>query len=116
MTVSLASITFDSTDPEPLARWWADRFGAEIIANMDGFFLLVAGGSLPAQLAFQKVEDPTPGKNKIHVDLHTADDLDAEVDRWVEAGATSLGRRAAGEFQWVTLTDPDGNEFCIAGG
>ena len=91
MTVSLASITFDSPNPEPLARWWAERFDAEIIANMDGYFLLVAGGSLPAQLAFQKVEDPTPGKNKVHVDLHTDDDLDAEVDRWVEAGATSWG-------------------------
>jgi hypothetical protein len=64
MTASIASITFDSTDPEPLARWWAERFGAEIIANMDGFFVLVAGGTLPAQLAFQKVDDPTPGKNR----------------------------------------------------
>jgi hypothetical protein len=116
MTVSIASITFDSDNPEPLARWWAERFGAEIIANMDGFFLLVAGGSLPTQLAFQKVEDPTPGKNKVHLDVRTDGDLDAEVARWVEAGATSLGKRNAGDFHWVTLTDPDGNEFCIAGG
>ncbi len=116
MTASIASITFDSADPEPLARWWAERFGAEIIANMDGFFVLVAGGTLPAQLAFQKVADPTPGKNKVHLDIHTDDDLDAEVARWTDAGATSLGRRNAGDFVWVTLTDPDGNEFCIAGG
>ena len=116
MTVSIASITFDSTDPEPLAGWWAERFGAEIIANMDGFFLLVAGGSLPTQLAFQKVDDPTPGKNKLHVDIRTDGDLDAEVARWVEAGAISLGKRNAGDFHWVTLSDPDGNEFCIAGG
>jgi len=116
MAVDIASITFDSADPEPLARWWADRFGAEIIANMDGFFVLVAGGSLPTQLAFQKVDDPTPGKNKVHLDVHTDRDIDAEVADWVAAGATSLGRRNAGDFQWVTLTDPDGNEFCIAAG
>lgn len=116
MAVSIASITFDSTDPEPLARWWAERFGAEIIANMDGFFLLVAGGTLPTQLAFQKVEQPTPGKNKVHIDIHTDADLDAEAALWVEAGATSLGKRNAGDFEWVTLTDPDGNEFCIAAG
>jgi catechol 2,3-dioxygenase-like lactoylglutathione lyase family enzyme len=116
MTVGIASITFDTTDPEPLARWWADRFGAEIVANMDGFFVLVAGGSLPAQLAFQKVDGPTPGKNKLHLDVRTDDDLDVEVARWVDAGATSLGRRNAGDFQWITLTDPDGNEFCIAAG
>ena len=39
-------------------------------------------------MAFQKVDDPTPGKNRIHVDLR-ADDLDAEVDRLVEAGAAT---------------------------
>jgi membrane-bound serine protease (ClpP class) len=83
---------------------------------MGGFFLIVAGGSLPTQLAFQKVGDPTPGKNKLHLDIHTDGDLDAEVARWIEAGATSVGKRNAGDFQWVTLTDPDGNEFCIAGG
>ena len=116
MTLEIASITFDSADPEPLARWWADRFGAEITANMDGFFLLVAGGSLPTQLAFQKVDDPTPGKNKVLLDIHTDDDLDTEVARWVAAGATSLGHRNAGDLVWVTLTDPDGNEFCIAAG
>ena len=71
MTVGIASITFDSADPEPLARWWAERFDAEIIANMDGFFVIVAGGGLPTQLAFQRVEDPTPGKNRIHLDVHT---------------------------------------------
>jgi Glyoxalase-like domain len=74
------------------------------------------GGSLPTQLAFQRVEDPTPGKNKLHLDVHTDGDLDAEVARWTAAGATSLGKRNAGDFYWVTLTDPDGNEFCIAGG
>ena len=115
MTANIASITFDSSNPEPLARWWAERFGAEIIANTDGFFVVVAGGSLPTQLAFQKVDDPTPGKNKVHLDIHTDIDLDDEVARWVEAGATSVGKRNAGDFRWVTLTDPDGNEFCIAG-
>jgi len=114
MTVSIASVTFDSSEPEPLAQWWADRFDAEITVNMDGFYLIVAGGTLPTQLAFQKVDDPTPGKNKIHLDVHTTDDLDAEVARWSAAGATVLGKRNAGNFFWVTLTDPDGNEFCIA--
>jgi Glyoxalase-like domain len=116
VTISIASITFDSTDPEPLASWWAERFDAAITANMDGFFVIVAGGSLPTQLAFQRVDDPTPGKNKVHLDIHTDGDLDAEVARWIEAGATNLGKRNAGDFFWVTLADPDGNQFCIAGG
>jgi len=116
MAVQLASVTFDSTDPVPLARWWAERFGAQITAENEGFFVLVAGGTLPAQLAFQKVDATTPGKNKLHLDVHTDDDLDVEVARWVDAGATVVERRSAGDFRWVTLSDPGGNEFCIAAG
>ena len=45
-------------------------------------------------LSFQKVDDPTPGKNKVHIDF-TAADMEAEVKRLVGLGATETGR---GEF------------------
>jgi hypothetical protein len=41
-----------------------------------------------------------------------ADDLPTEVARLVALGATRLGTRDGG----VELTDPDGNEFCVAPG
>jgi predicted enzyme related to lactoylglutathione lyase len=113
MTLTPITITWDTTDPEPLAAWWAEQTGASITATNDGWFVIVAGETLPMQLAFQKVGDPTPGKNRLHLDL-TASDVDAEVDRLVAAGATIVGRRSAGDFQWVTLADPQGNEFCVA--
>jgi hypothetical protein len=34
--------------------------------------------------------------------------------RLVEAGAGLVGRRGYESFCWVTLTDPDGNQFCVA--
>jgi len=68
--------------------------------------------SLPLLVSFQKVDDPTPGKNKLHLDLVT-DDLEAAVDELVSAGAAVVARRNEG-FPWVTLTDPDGNEFCVS--
>jgi hypothetical protein len=113
MTLSIATVTVDTTDPVPLARWWADQLGGQVNDPFDGFFLIVSGG--PVQMAFGKVDDPTPGKNRIHVDLF-ADDLDAEVDRLVEAGAGLVERRGDESFRWVTLTDPDGNQFCVAQG
>ena len=84
-----------------------------ITQNYGGEFLIVSGGTLPFRLAFQKVSDPTPGKNKLHVDFAAAD-LDAEVDRLVAAGATLVGHRGDESFRWVTLADPQGNEFCVA--
>lgn len=115
MTLTPGMITTDSLDPEPLANWWAEQIGASVTDNYGGEFIVVAGGTLPLRMAFQKVPDPTPGKNKLHVDF-TAADLDAEVERLVGAGATVLGDRGDENFRWVTLADPQGNEFCVAQG
>lgn len=67
-------------------------------------------------LGFQKVPDPTPGKNKVHLDFH-GPDKEAEVARLVGLGARETGRHNFGaDFDWVVLADPEGNAFCVAGG
>lgn len=113
MALKLGMITTDTTDAEGLAAWWAEQTGAKIVETMDGWYVMVAGGTLTVMLAFQKVEEPTAGKNRLHLDL-TADDLDAEADRLVGAGATLIERRGDDNFRWITFADPQGNEFCVA--
>jgi predicted enzyme related to lactoylglutathione lyase len=66
-------------------------------------------------LLFQKVPEPKPGKNRVHVDLRV-EDMAAEIDRLVGLGATVLARRNMGAFHWTVLADPEGNEFCINAG
>lgn len=112
MTVSAAMITCDTTDALALATWWAEQTGGTITEENDGWFVMVAvpGGPM---LAFQKVDQPTPGKNRLHLDVVT-DDLEAEVDRLRAAGAGLVAERGDESFRWVTLTDPAGNEFCVA--
>ncbi|WP_109472793.1 VOC family protein [Ornithinimicrobium cavernae] len=114
MTLSIGMITTDTTDAEGLAAWWAQQTGAEIAETNDGWFVIVRGGGLPVWLAFQKVEEVTAGKNRLHLDLTTTD-LDAEVDRLLDAGATLVARRGDEHFRWATLADPHGNEFCVSG-
>ncbi|GAA2382949.1 hypothetical protein GCM10009855_23890 [Gordonia cholesterolivorans] len=76
--------------------------------------MTVALGAGRPMIAFQKVADPTPGKNRIHLDLR-ADDRTAEVERLIAAGATLVAERSMGDgFAWTTLADPDGNQFCVA--
>ena len=115
MTLTLGMITVDSADPGPLAAWWAEQIGGRIENDNEGWFYMVGAPGAPFKLAFQKVEDPTPGKNRIHLDL-LAPDLDAEVARLVAAGAAEHERHDLDGFRWVTLTDPDGNRFCVSGG
>ncbi|PRC50484.1 glyoxalase, partial [Mycobacterium sp. ITM-2017-0098] len=67
-------------------------------------------------LGFQKVPDPTPGKNKVHLDFHGAD-KEAEVARLVGLGARETGRRAPpNRSPHRSCADPEGNAFCVAGG
>lgn len=115
MTLTLGMITVDSADPGPLATWWAEQVGGRIEQENEGWFFLVGVPGAPYKLAFQKVEDPTPGKNRMHLDL-SAPDLDAEVARLTANGATEYERHDMDGFRWVTLTDPDGNRFCVSGG
>jgi predicted enzyme related to lactoylglutathione lyase len=68
-------------------------------------------------LLFITVPDGKAVKNRVHLDLRPADRTrEEEVERVVALGAVQLAdhRRADGSG-WITLADPEGNEFCILG-
>ena len=114
LTLDISMVTFDCIDPEWLARWWADAVAGEMTIAAPGEFVTVASPQ-GLRLGFQKVPDPTPGKNRLHLDLHSCH-RERDVARLIAAGATEVSRRAVNaEFGWVVLADPDGNVFCVAG-
>jgi len=112
MTLTPALTTFDTTDAMRLGQWWAAALGGSVVDENDGWFVIV---KLPNEqlLAFQKIDDPTPGKNRIHLDLTTAD-VAGDVARLLDSGASKVADREAGGFAWTTLADPDGNQFCVS--
>ena len=113
MSLTLEMITVDCTEPPRLADWWAEAVGGSVVPLSGDDFVLVARENWPA-LGFQRVDTPTPGKNRVHLDLMAAD-LEAEVQRLIDLGATETGRHSVdGGFRWVVLADPDGNAFCVA--
>jgi hypothetical protein len=112
MALTLGMITVDTTDPPGLAAWWAARTGAELSESHAGWYEVLKGGGLPVLLAFQRVEKPTPGKNRLHLDLVT-ENLEGEVDALLAAGAQLVARHEEGGARWTTLADPCGNEFCV---
>jgi hypothetical protein len=64
---------------------------------------------------FQQVPEPKVGKNRMHLDVRVGpEQQDAEVQRLLGMGATELWRGAQGPSRWVTMADPEGNEFCVA--
>ncbi len=49
----------------------------------------------------------------MHLDV-TASDVDAEVARLVGLGATRVADMEEYGYTWTVMTDPEGNEFCVA--
>jgi predicted enzyme related to lactoylglutathione lyase len=67
------------------------------------------------RILFINVPEGKVVKNRLHFDLRPVDRTrDEEVARLVQLGATEVAdfRRPDGGG-WITLTDPEGNEFCV---
>ena len=66
------------------------------------------------RILFQLVSEPKTVKNRVHLDVRpTTPDLAALRDELVARGATVVGGGRQGPHEWVTLADPEGNEFCV---
>jgi predicted enzyme related to lactoylglutathione lyase len=66
-------------------------------------------------LLFITVPDEKVVKNRLHLDLRPVDGTrEEEVARLVELGAVEFeDHRRPDGTGWITLTDPEGNEFCV---
>lgn len=68
-------------------------------------------------LLFIRVPDRKQVKNRVHLDLRPVDvSREDEVERLVGLGATlHQDHRRPDGSGWITLKDPEGNEFCVLG-
>lgn len=119
MPLDIAAITFDCRHAMDLARFWSAALDRPIDPGDESTaeFFASIGRSGPADgrpvLMFIQVPEPKSVKNRVHLDLD-AGDRAAEVERLVALGATVVHDKDEWGTRWTTLTDPEGNEFCVA--
>jgi hypothetical protein len=106
----VASITFDCTDALALAQFWSAALGRAVGHGGTKECATVQG---EPPWTFMAVPESKNDKNRVHVDLLVGD-LASEVARLVDLGATRLAEFKEGGYEWVTLADPEGNEFDVA--
>ena len=117
MTVSIADITFDCADAHALAGFWANLLGWQVFYDDDPEVLVAP--HFPANgvttLLFIPVPEGKTAKNRVHLDLEPTDvGRDEQVEQALALGATVFeDHRKEDGTGWVTLHDPEGNEFCI---
>jgi hypothetical protein len=67
------------------------------------------------RVLFQLVPEPKTVKDRLHLDVWVgAENVAAQVERLLARGATFLHNGRQGPHAWVTLADPEGNEFCVS--
>ena len=115
--VILRHVTADCADPYELAKFWSAVTGWPVSGEDwpgDSEVLLEAPSPVPGMLFIQVPEGKTV-KNRIHFDwMLTVRTREDEVERITTLGANLYeDHRTAEGLGWVTLLDPEGNEFCV---
>ena len=107
------AVVLDAVDVETVAGFWVEALGYRRVDRLEQYVVLVPleGNPGPVFLV-QGVSDSKQTKNRMHLDLHV-DEPESEAERLVSLGATRTGRGTLGEIRWITMTDPEGNEFDI---
>ncbi|HYO17705.1 MAG TPA: VOC family protein [Dermatophilaceae bacterium] len=123
----------DAADPHRLALFWSQALGYVIepgYDDPDGASIVDPEGRGPA-IGWLRVPEPKEGKNRLHIDIRVAGEppwdwsarsvlIQTTVKRLVAAGAQMVREESytdeAGHatLGHVVMTDPEGNEFCVA--
>lgn len=122
MTSRISHTTVDSRNAYELSVWWAkvlDMSEDPADPNLPGHeecMIFTPDGR--QRVLFIEVPDSKEIKNRLHFDLRPTDvTRDEEIERVLALGATEFeDHRLPDGRGWMTLTDPEGNEFCILRG
>lgn len=126
------AIVFDCCVAAPLARFWAAALGWSVAPSDGGEVARLADAGVDdiddhhsvmveppeddaglPRLFFTEVAEPKLAKNRVHVDVSSDDDLETEVARLEELGATVRNWSEQADGMWCVMLDPEGNEFCV---
>jgi predicted enzyme related to lactoylglutathione lyase len=126
MTIQLASVAFDCVDALVVGAFWSEALGRPLDPGADPGFASIgfaARRSVGGWRSVERSDEPTwlfaqvpeskAVKNRVYPDL-VADDVEVEIARLVQLGATRVTDRDEYGYRWTLLTDPEGNEFDLA--
>ncbi len=115
-TMTLGAYNFEAADPRKLSQFWSSLTGGSTHPGGDSVYIAPAGEH-GFGLFVQPLQGARPDRQLAHLDLTVPWGTRAsEVERAVSLGA-AVQWHVLDEHphvQWTTLSDPEGNLFCIA--
>jgi predicted enzyme related to lactoylglutathione lyase len=113
-TGPIAAVVVDCADPRAMARFWGEALGWTVHEVTGDHARLRAVRGVGPYLEFLRTPEVPAGRHRAHLDVvpYRGGDQAAEVARLQSLGAT-VADAGPGDFSWIVLADPEGNEFCV---
>ena len=107
-------LVLDCNDPASLAAFWAGALDYVNIGDAGAYVMLLPNGRPGPKRLLQQVPEPKTTKNRMHLDIDAVD-IEAEATRLEGLGARRVNDDPIHEHgtNWILMTDPEGNEFCV---
>ena len=109
--IRLGSTVINVADLEVMTRFWAQALHLTPSSNDGGDDFRVLRGP-HVNVSLQLAGTPVTARDQMHLDLYT-DDQAAEVARLAGLGARTVRHVQERDDDYVVMTDPEGNEFCV---
>ncbi len=106
------SITLDCNDLEVQTAFWESALGYRAVERAAIQCVLAPADLEGPRLYLNLVPEHKSVKNRMHLDWEV-DDIEAEATRLEALGAHRMHRDVAPGSEWITMQDPEGNEFCV---
>ena len=113
VTPTVGTVMLDCADLDAVAGFWSELLGLEEKMRFPGYVWLGRVSEGGPSLAFQQVPEPKTVKNRMHLDLGSADPA-AIIVRIEELGGSRIEDHEISGFHWTVMADPEGNEFSVA--
>ncbi|MEP7024262.1 MAG: VOC family protein [Actinomycetota bacterium] len=119
MTSRISHTSFDALDAYKQSVFWSQVL--DFIEDPDDpnepehEECMISSRDKSQVLLFITVPDSKTVKNRVHLDLRPADRTrEEETERIIALGASLVAdHRTPSGSGWITLADPEGNEFCV---
>ena len=108
MAIRLGSTVINCADLEVMTGFWSQALGLVPSAG-DGFRVLRGAAGT---ISLQRSDTPVSARDQMHLDLYS-DDQAGEVERLTGLGARYVRHHQESDDDYVVMTDPEGNEFCV---
>jgi predicted enzyme related to lactoylglutathione lyase len=111
MAIRLGSTVINCADMALMTRFWSQALDlVPLSAADDDDFRVLRGDHV--QISLQRASTPVSARDQMHLDLY-ANDQAAQVERLAGLGAKTVRHHQDPDDDYVVMTDPEGNEFCV---